>query len=140
MSTNRRWRAGSRRGNRLLLSDPEAARIKMDKDRDEALATSASELAQALESFLSPAHAAVLDDQMAEYLTYCDYQGLAPGSQGWWDDACAHIRPWGSSWPISQFPCWCCTAGRTSSFPSGMANGSPPTSPEPKPGCSTTGT
>jgi pimeloyl-ACP methyl ester carboxylesterase len=82
-------------GNRLLLSDPEAARIKMAKDRDEALATSASELAQALASFLSPVDAAVLDDQMAEYLTYCDHEGLAPGGQGWWDDACAHIRPWG---------------------------------------------
>ena len=82
-------------GNRMLLSDPEAARAKMDKDRDEALATTASELAQALESFLSPADAAVMDDQMAEYLTYCDHEGLAPGSQGWWDDACAHVRPWG---------------------------------------------
>jgi hypothetical protein len=62
----------------------------------------------------------VLDDQMAEYLTYCDHQGLAPGSQGWWDDARAHLRPWGSSWrPISPSPCWCCTAGRTSSFPFG---------------------
>jgi pimeloyl-ACP methyl ester carboxylesterase len=93
------WYAGMEEddvdGNRLLLSDPEAARIKMDKDRDEALATSASELAQALASFLSPVDAAVLDDQMAEYLTYCDHEGLAPGSQGWWDDACAHIRPWG---------------------------------------------
>ena len=82
-------------GNRMLLSDPEAARAKMDKDRDEALATTASELAQALESFLSPADAAVMDDQMAEYLTYCDHEGLAPGSQGWWDDACAHVRLWG---------------------------------------------
>ena len=82
-------------GNRMLLSDREAARAKMDKDRDEALATTASELAQALGSFLSPADAAVMDDQMTEYLTYCDHEGLAPGSQGWWDDACAHVRAWG---------------------------------------------
>ena len=81
--------------NRLLLTDPQAARAKVDKDRDEALATSASELAPALESFLSPADAAALNDEMAEYLTYCDHEGLAPGSQGWWDDACAHVRPWG---------------------------------------------
>jgi pimeloyl-ACP methyl ester carboxylesterase len=32
---------------------------------------------------------------MAEFLTYCAHEGLAPGSQGWWDDAYAHIRPWG---------------------------------------------
>lgn len=25
----------------------------------------------------------------------CDHEGLAPGSQGWWDDACAHVRAWG---------------------------------------------
>ena len=81
--------------NRLLLTDPQAARAKVDKDRDEALATSASELAPALGSFLSPADAAALNDEMAEYLTYCDHEGLAPGSQGWWDDACAHARPWG---------------------------------------------
>ena len=121
-------------GNRMLLSDPEAARAKTGKDRDEALATTASDLAQALGSFLPPADAAVMDDQMAEYLTYCDHEGLAPGSQGWWDDACAHVRPWGSSCPISPFPCCCCTAGRTSSFPSRMANGSLPISPGPKPG------
>jgi pimeloyl-ACP methyl ester carboxylesterase len=81
--------------NRLLLSDPQAARTRVDKDREEALATSATDLAQALEAFLSPADAAVLDDEMAEYLTYCDHDSLAPGSQGWWDDACAHLRPWG---------------------------------------------
>ena len=81
-------------GNRMLLSDPEAARAKMDKDRDEVLGYDGRELAQALGSFLSPADAAVMDDQMAEYLTYCDHEGLAPGSQGWWDDACAHVRPW----------------------------------------------
>jgi pimeloyl-ACP methyl ester carboxylesterase len=80
---------------RLLLTDPEAARAKIDKDREEALATSASELAQALESFLSPVDAAALNEEMAEYLTYYDHEGLAPGSQGWWDDACAHVRPWG---------------------------------------------
>jgi hypothetical protein len=39
-------------------ADPDAARAKTDKDREEALATSASDLAQALESFLSPADAA----------------------------------------------------------------------------------
>jgi hypothetical protein len=37
---------------RLLLTDPQAARAKTDKDRDEAVATPARDLAQALESFL----------------------------------------------------------------------------------------
>ena len=39
--------------NRLLLTDPQAARDKMDNDREVALATSASDLAPALESVLS---------------------------------------------------------------------------------------
>jgi pimeloyl-ACP methyl ester carboxylesterase len=90
--------------NQLLVTDPEAARARIDKDREEILATSASELAQALGSFLSPADAAVLDEQMAGYLTYCDHEGLAPGSQGWWDDACAHVRPWGFQLPDISVP------------------------------------
>ena len=93
------WFAGMEQddvaANRLLLTDPEAARAKTDKDREEVLATSASDLAEALESLLSPVDAAALNEEMAEYLTYCDHEGLAPGSQGWWDDSCAHVRPWG---------------------------------------------
>jgi pimeloyl-ACP methyl ester carboxylesterase len=93
------WFAGMEQddvaANRLLLTDPEAARAKTDKDREEVLATSASDLAEALESLLSPVDAAALNKEMAEYLTYCDHEGLAPGSQGWWDDSCAHVRPWG---------------------------------------------
>jgi pimeloyl-ACP methyl ester carboxylesterase len=81
--------------NRLLLTDPQAARDKMDNDREVALATSASDLAGALASFLSPVDAAAMNGEMAEYFTYCDHEGLAPGTQGWWDDACAHVRPWG---------------------------------------------
>jgi pimeloyl-ACP methyl ester carboxylesterase len=82
--------------NRLLLTDPQAARAKIDKDREGLLTTSASDLAQPFESVLSPADAAVLDGGMAEFLTYYFHEGLVPGSQGWWDDACAHVRPWGS--------------------------------------------
>jgi hypothetical protein len=68
---------------RLLLTDEDAARAKTDKDREGFLATSASDLAQALESLLSPVDAAVLDGGMAEFLTYYFHEGLAPGSQGW---------------------------------------------------------
>jgi pimeloyl-ACP methyl ester carboxylesterase len=32
---------------------------------------------------------------MAEFLTSSAHEGLAPGSQGMWDDACACVRPWG---------------------------------------------
>jgi pimeloyl-ACP methyl ester carboxylesterase len=127
--------------NRLLLTDPRAARAKIDKDREEVLATSASDLAQALESFLSPVDAAALNDEMAEYLTYYDPEGLARAARDGGTTPVPTSARGDSSCPISPFPCWCCTAGRISSFPSGTANGSPPISPGWKPGCSTaTGT
>ena len=93
------WFAGMGQDNvddfRLLLADEDAARAKTDKDREEVLATSAGELAKALESLLTPVDAAVLQGEMAEYLTYAGREGLAPGSQGYWDEGCAHVRPWG---------------------------------------------
>jgi len=93
------WFAGMGQDNaddyRLLLTDKDAARAKMDEDREGFLAASASDLAQALKSLLSPADAAVLDGGMAEFLTYYFHEGLVPGSQGWWDESCAHISPWG---------------------------------------------
>jgi hypothetical protein len=46
----------------------------------------------------------VLDGQMAGYLAYYEHEGLAPGSQGLWDDACAHARPWGFELPDITVP------------------------------------
>jgi pimeloyl-ACP methyl ester carboxylesterase len=80
---------------RLLLTDPEAARDKTDKDREEFLAASASDLAQAFGSLVTPVDAAVLHGGMASWLAYAIHDGLAPGSQGWWDDSRAHLDPWG---------------------------------------------
>jgi pimeloyl-ACP methyl ester carboxylesterase len=80
---------------RLLLTDPEAARDKTDKDREEFLAASASDLAQAFGSLVTPVDAAILHGGMAAWLAYAIHDGLAPGSQGWWDDSRAHLDPWG---------------------------------------------
>jgi pimeloyl-ACP methyl ester carboxylesterase len=80
---------------RLLLTDREAARAKIDKDREELLAASAGDLAQAFGSLAAPVDAAVLQGGMAAWLAYAVHEGLAPGSQGWWDDSCAHVGPWG---------------------------------------------
>src|SRR5882757_10899752 len=79
---------------RLFLADEAAARAKMDKDREELLATSPEDAAKAIESLLTPTDAAALRGELAEYLTSSSQDGLAPGSQGWWDDNCM-IRPWG---------------------------------------------
>jgi pimeloyl-ACP methyl ester carboxylesterase len=82
---------------RLLLTDPEAARAKIDKDVEGLLAASASDVAQGFASMSTPVDAAVLqgESEMAAWLAYAIQDGLAPGSQGWWDDDRAHLDPWG---------------------------------------------
>jgi len=79
---------------RLVLTDEAAARAKTDKDREEILAASPDDLASGWESLLSSTDAAVLSGELAGYLVSVMQDGLAPGSQGWWDDNCM-IRPWG---------------------------------------------
>lgn len=90
--------AGMGQGNvdyfRLFLTDEAAARAQTDEDREELLATQPEDFAKVLESLLAPADAAVLRGELAEYLTSSGQDGLAPGSQGWWDDNCT-VRPWG---------------------------------------------
>jgi pimeloyl-ACP methyl ester carboxylesterase len=80
---------------RLLARDPEAARAKLESDREADLAASSADLAKLLETLLTPTDAAVLTGEYAEYLTYIGHEGLAPGSQGWWDDGVAIAGPWG---------------------------------------------
>jgi pimeloyl-ACP methyl ester carboxylesterase len=80
---------------RLFLRDRQAARAKLESDREEILATSAAEVAVALRTLLSPTDAAVLKDSLADYLVHCDHEGLAPSGEGWWEDTVAHASPWG---------------------------------------------
>ena len=80
---------------RLLTSDPQAARDKLEKDREETLAASAADLSELLKTLLTPTDAAALTGECAEYLAYTGREGLAPGSQGWWDDSVALASPWG---------------------------------------------
>ena len=80
---------------RLFLRDRDAARAKLESDREEILAASAADLSATMQTLLSPADAAVLKDSLADYFIYCDHEGLAPGGQGWWDDGVAESGPWG---------------------------------------------
>ena len=89
---------------RLFLRDREAARAKLESDREEILAASAAEMAAGMKTLLSPADAAVLKDALADYLIYCDHEGLAPGGQGWWEDAVAHSSPWGFELSVISVP------------------------------------
>ncbi|MGH3406303.1 MAG: alpha/beta fold hydrolase [Streptosporangiaceae bacterium] len=81
-------------GFRLVLTDEAAARAQTDRDREELLAAPPEDAARAMESLLSPADAAVLTGELGDYVTVAAQEGLAPGSQGWWDDNCM-LRPWG---------------------------------------------
>jgi pimeloyl-ACP methyl ester carboxylesterase len=79
---------------RLFLTDEAASKAKTDKDREEILATSPEDAAKAIESLLTPTDAAALRGELAEYLISSSQDGLAPGSQGLWDDNCM-VRSWG---------------------------------------------
>ena len=93
------WYAGMGELNvedfRLFLRDREASRAKMESEREQMLATSATDLADGMRTLLSPADAAVLKDAVADYLAYCYHEGLGPGVQGWWDDSVALCTAWG---------------------------------------------
>jgi pimeloyl-ACP methyl ester carboxylesterase len=89
---------------RLFLRDPRAARAKLEADREAILATSAAELAGALQTLLTPTDAAALTGALADYLIYCDHEGLAPGAEGWWDDGAAEASPWGFELPAISVP------------------------------------
>jgi pimeloyl-ACP methyl ester carboxylesterase len=92
---------------RIFLTDKPAARPKLDQDREDivdvapGLAASAARAARAAESTLLPADAArgvgageVDAGEFLEFFLSCTQAGLAPGSQGWWDDHCM-LEPWG---------------------------------------------
>jgi pimeloyl-ACP methyl ester carboxylesterase len=80
---------------RLYETDKAAFRAKLDKDREGFLEVTADGLAKALGTLLTPVDAAVLTGEIAEYLAFTGHEGLAPGSDGWWEDAEAQATRWG---------------------------------------------
>jgi pimeloyl-ACP methyl ester carboxylesterase len=89
---------------RLFLEDPVAARQKSLQDRDEVLAREPETLFESWASLLSEADAAALTRDFASYLVFCFKEGLAPGDQGWWDDGCAQLAPWGFDLDAIRIP------------------------------------
>jgi pimeloyl-ACP methyl ester carboxylesterase len=79
----------------LLMTDQAAFRAKLDKDREGFLAVTADGLTTALASLLTPVDAAALTGEIAEYLAFTGHEGLAPGAEGWCEDAQAQADPWG---------------------------------------------
>ena len=79
----------------LYLADPEAARKKAEKDREEALQLSPEQIVEAWQTLLSDADVGALTIELASDLVAAMRDGLAPGAEGWWEDGEAHIAPWG---------------------------------------------
>jgi pimeloyl-ACP methyl ester carboxylesterase len=77
------------------LRDRDASRERHVKDRQEMLAVDAETLLHALSSLLTPTDRAVLTGELAQFLVESMRCGLAPGCEGWWDDDCASLQPWG---------------------------------------------
>ena len=80
------WFAGMGQLNaddvRLYLRDPEAARAKMESDREASLAASAADLAAILQTLLSPADAAVLNGRPGRVPRLFRSRGPGPGQPG----------------------------------------------------------
>ncbi len=95
------WFAGMGQENvddfKLGLSDPEASRAKTDEERAGMLGATAADVREQFATLLTPVDAAAVTGELAEYLVFSTQDGLAPGSQGWYDDGRALASPWGFS-------------------------------------------
>jgi pimeloyl-ACP methyl ester carboxylesterase len=80
----------------LYLKDQDAARAKTESDREKMLSATATDVADSLQSLLTPTDAAVLTGEMAEFLVSSSREGLELSSEGWWEDSCM-LQPWGFS-------------------------------------------
>ena len=89
---------------KLQQTDKQAARAKLEEQREQNLAATGEDLAGMLKTLLTPADAAVLTGEFAEYLAWTGREGLAPGTQGWWDDGEAFSRPWGFELSAIEVP------------------------------------
>jgi pimeloyl-ACP methyl ester carboxylesterase len=79
----------------LYDRDPVASRTKLEADREDSLQLSPDMVLEAWPSLLSPVDAMALTGELADYLVRCMKDGLAPGGEGWWEDAVAFQTPWG---------------------------------------------
>jgi pimeloyl-ACP methyl ester carboxylesterase len=83
----------------LFLSDEAAARAKTDRDRAEILAEAPGDAAESADGFgpvLPPVDVAAMEGGLGDFFATAMRDGLASGSEGWWEDNCL-LRPWGFS-------------------------------------------
>jgi pimeloyl-ACP methyl ester carboxylesterase len=93
------WYAGMGQENvddfRLITTDETAARAKLDEEREAMLTVTGDDIAEQFQTLLTPADAAALTGELADYIAFSSRDGLAPGNQGWWDDGRSVVAPWG---------------------------------------------
>ncbi|HWG13768.1 MAG TPA: alpha/beta hydrolase [Streptosporangiaceae bacterium] len=80
---------------RLMAADEDAGRAKTEQDREEVLAATADTIAATMPTLLTPTDAAVFTGELAEFLSWSNHDGLAPGAEGWFEDGWAFCQPWG---------------------------------------------
>jgi pimeloyl-ACP methyl ester carboxylesterase len=91
-------------GFQLLIDDPAAARQKTAEDREDLLQVTPELLTKSWESLLAPVDLAALTPELATILVDSMKDGLEPGEQGWWDDGCATLHPWGFEFEATRVP------------------------------------
>ncbi len=89
---------------KLMIEDPEAARKKGVADREMMLQVTSEQLIGTWAPLLSPTDVVALTPEVASFLVASFKDGLTPGDQGWWDDGCAHLGPWGFSFESITMP------------------------------------
>ena len=87
-----------------VLEDPVQARAKCERDRQEMLSATLPETLEFMRSLLAPVDAALMTGEVGEYLLSTMQSGLAPGSDGWWDDELAMLAPWGFALALIRTP------------------------------------
>ena len=89
---------------KLTLDDPEAGRAKHETHRLELLAAGPDEVFSSLTTLLSSVDAEALNRELAHHFVDSARSGLAPGSDGWWDDDLAFLMDWGFELGSIQTP------------------------------------
>jgi pimeloyl-ACP methyl ester carboxylesterase len=90
--------------HKLFLKDRGAAREKLEADRVEMLGATPEHTLEMIKTLVSPADAAVFTPELARFFVASGAAGLAPGGEGWWEDAVALVDPWGFSFSDISMP------------------------------------
>jgi len=80
---------------KLELEDPQAAREKLARQREEMLQLAPGDVEAGLKTLLSPVDRDALTHEVAEWLVHTGADGLAETDEGWWEDGEAHLHDWG---------------------------------------------